>query len=144
MIERMKALLRENSMCVLATCTGDRPHCSLMAYIMDERGEALYMVTLNTSRKYENIMRNPYVSLLVDTRAAASGAERAGIKALTVSGVSSAVRDEAERELILSRVEQSHPHLKELARHPDTEVIAVKPLSFLLLDGPTNAHYAEA
>ena len=36
MLEKMKALLRENSLCVLATCSEGRPHCSLMTYVTDE------------------------------------------------------------------------------------------------------------
>jgi len=37
MFNRIKAILEENSFCVLATCSKNRPHCSLMAYIYDIR-----------------------------------------------------------------------------------------------------------
>jgi len=59
MLEKMKALLKDNSLCILATCSESRPHCSLMTYETDEQGEAIYSVTLNTSRKYKNIELNP-------------------------------------------------------------------------------------
>jgi general stress protein 26 len=141
MIEKMKALLRENSICVLATSSENRPHCSLMAYVTDEHVAALYIVTLKTSQKYRNIAQNPNVSLLVDSRVD-DRSEIGSIKALTVSGISTLVRDKADKDLVLTRIEQNHPQLRGLVLHPDAEVIAIQIESFLLLDGPTQAHFA--
>jgi nitroimidazol reductase NimA-like FMN-containing flavoprotein (pyridoxamine 5'-phosphate oxidase superfamily) len=142
MLEKMRALLRENSMCVLATCLDNRTHCSLMTYVTDQEGTTLHTVTLKTSRKYRNMVQNPHVSLLVDSRVD-DRSERGRIKALTVFGVSSFVRDEKNRDLILTRIRQEHPHLSELLSHPDAEVIAIHAESFLLLEGPTQAHFVE-
>ncbi len=142
MLQKMKALLRENSLCVLATSLDDKPHCSLMAYITDDRAVKLYMVTLNTSRKYRNIMRNPRVSLLVDSRIDdKSGA--GSIKALTVSGTCSVVRDKPDKDSILARMEQSVPSIREIMIHPDAEVISIQVESLLLLEGPAQAHFIE-
>jgi nitroimidazol reductase NimA-like FMN-containing flavoprotein (pyridoxamine 5'-phosphate oxidase superfamily) len=33
MLEEMKALAREKNSCVLATIAGNKPYCSLMAYV---------------------------------------------------------------------------------------------------------------
>jgi nitroimidazol reductase NimA-like FMN-containing flavoprotein (pyridoxamine 5'-phosphate oxidase superfamily) len=142
MLEKMKALLRENSLCVLATCSENMPHCSLMTYITDEQAEAIHTVTLNTSRKYRNIRQNPRVSLLVDTRLK-DGSEAGDIKALTISGVSSFVSDETERVAILTRIGQNHPQLRDLVLHPDAEVITIEVECFLLLEGPTHAYFAQ-
>ena len=142
MLEKAKALLRENSLCVLATCSENNPHCSLMSYVTDERAEAIHMVTLRTSRKCLNIIQNPHVSLLVDSRANIEGGT-AGITALTVSGTSSLVRDPIEKTAVLARMERAHPHLRELVLHPDAEVIAVDVESFLLLEGPTRSSFLE-
>lgn len=142
MIEKMKALLKEDSICVLASSSGDRPHCSLMAYVTDGEAETLFMVTLKSSRKYRNLSLNPHVSLLVDTRTHANG-DRGNISALTVSGVSSIMTDRADKDLILRRIVGAHPHLQDLAYHPDAEVISVKVETLLLLEGPTSAHFEQ-
>jgi len=141
MLEKMKALLKGNSLCILATCSENRPHCSLMTYVTDEQGEAIYAVTLKTSRKYRNIAQNPNVSLLVDSRL--NDGIIGSIKALTVSGVCSLVRTETKKAAILTRIGQNHPHLRDLLLHPDAEVIAIAVESFLLLEGPTQANFVE-
>ena len=38
---------------------------------------------------------------------------------------------------------ERHPHLRDIAVDPDAEVVAIKVTSFLLLDGPTEAHFVE-
>ena len=68
MLEQMKALARDKNMCVLATIAKAKPYCSLMAYVADESCEEIYMVTHRKTQKYQNLIENPAVSLLIDTR----------------------------------------------------------------------------
>ena len=49
MIEKMKEFLRENSIGVLATCSENKPHCSLMTYVTDEQAKTIHIITLNTT-----------------------------------------------------------------------------------------------
>jgi nitroimidazol reductase NimA-like FMN-containing flavoprotein (pyridoxamine 5'-phosphate oxidase superfamily) len=141
MIDRMLAFLREQNMCVLATCDEDKPYCSLMAYVTDADGRTVYMVTLGNSRKYRNLTRNPHVSLLVDTRSLQPPPERGGIQALTVLGECSTVIDDATRKELLGRIAAAHPHTGELARQSDARLLAVRVNALLLLDGIDNAHF---
>jgi nitroimidazol reductase NimA-like FMN-containing flavoprotein (pyridoxamine 5'-phosphate oxidase superfamily) len=139
MLNRIKAMLAKNSLCVLATCSENRPHCSLMAYIYDVRENVLYMMTLKTTQKYRNIRQNPHVSVLVDTRSRLSGAEKN--QALTISATCSLSADEKIRSGILSRIVQKHPHLRDLAGIPDIEVLTLHPTSFLLMDGALKSYH---
>ena len=91
MIDKMKALLRQKSSCVLATTDGATPHCSLMAYITLESASRLYLVTPRNTRKFRNINRNPNVSLLIDTR---GEQDRAKTKALTLTGTCFTLKDD--------------------------------------------------
>jgi nitroimidazol reductase NimA-like FMN-containing flavoprotein (pyridoxamine 5'-phosphate oxidase superfamily) len=142
MIDKMKKLLAENSICVLATCSENKPLCSLMTYVTDEQSNTVYSVTLNTSRKFKNITQNPHVSLLVDSRANNRG-DTGSIEALTAFGISSIVRNEADKDSMLARIGLNNPHLRELLTHPDAEVISIQIESFLLLEGPTQAHFED-
>jgi len=140
MVDKIKAFLRENSLCVLATCAENRPHCSLMAYVVDSR-DILYMATLTTTRKYANIVQNPLVSVLVDNRNRSPETQQN--QALTVSGYCTLTEDPAIRSDMLSRIIRKHLHLQALVDLPDVAVIAVCPTAFLFMDGALKSHYVQ-
>lgn len=139
-IEVMKDILRENDMCVLATCADNRPHCSLMAYVTDEAAQTVYMVTLKSTRKYRHVCENPHVSLLVDTRHK-SAADRGETRALTVHGTFHSLSEAAGKEKILAAICGRHPHLRNLVEDADAEVLAVRVESLQLLEGAYRASY---
>ena len=138
MLKEMKALAKEKNICVLATVTGDKPYCSLMAYVTDENCEEIYMVTLRNTQKYKNLTENPAVSLLIDTREKSS---RSGAKALTVEGVYAEIESEEKRKKVQAKLLDVHPHLLGLIDHPESEILCVKIRSFLLLNGLQEAHF---
>lgn len=142
-LDEMKDLLKTGDMCVLCTCAGGKPHCSLMAYVSDDAGTTVFMVTLRQTQKYQNFLQNPQASLLVDSRIGQPSAGRGGIRALTVSGTFQLIEDEAERRRILGRMAARHPHLTELLEHDDAEPFTIRVSAFLLLDGPLDAQYLE-
>ncbi|MDY0040421.1 MAG: pyridoxamine 5'-phosphate oxidase family protein [Desulforhabdus sp.] len=144
MIERIRQLIGENSMCVLATCHNNVPHCSFMTYVANPEAGIIYMVTRKETRKYTNLLNNPQVSLLIDTRSKQGLEQRTSIQALTISGVCTTIEEPAEVESFRRQILDEHPHLKELVEHPDAAVISVRANSFLLLDGALHAHYVSA
>jgi nitroimidazol reductase NimA-like FMN-containing flavoprotein (pyridoxamine 5'-phosphate oxidase superfamily) len=140
-IDTMKALLKAKNMCVLATVWEGKPHTSLMAYVANDQGTELYMVTYRQTHKYRNMLKNPEVSLLIDTRDEFGQKDRGQVKALTVTGRFKPIEEEDKKETIRREIIKTHPHLKTLATHQDAEVIAIQATSFLLLDGPTESHF---
>ncbi len=141
MIEKMRGLVREKDTCVLATTHGDQPHCSLMSYVTDRHCTRLYMVTHRESRKYNNLVANPKVSLLIDTREGAEGVNRNTVKALTVTGIFVTIGDDAERKDAAARLLAGHPHLRVFLDDQDAEVFAVRITAFQLLDGITDSSF---
>ena len=138
MLTEMKALVQQRDMCVLATVAGQKPYCSLMAYVTDDKCEEIYMVTHKNSTKYKNLMQNPAVSLLIDTR---EMSPRAEAKALTVAGVFCKIEKTGKRKQVAEKLLQAHPHLDGFLKHPDADVICIKISSFLLLNGVQQAHF---
>lgn len=138
MLERMQKLTCENNICVLATARDNKPHCSLMAYVTDDHCREIYMVTSKTSTKYRNLKANQRVSLLIDNRGIDT---RDKTQALTITGRFEPIVNEQSRQVARSLLIGSHPHLKDLLTDPDAAILRVKIQSFLLLDGPRNAHY---
>jgi len=139
MLENMKALIRSQDICVLATARGNKPHCSLMAYVTDDVCREIYMVTHRNTAKFRNAIENPSVSLLIDTRLEDKGGRRE--RALTVTGLFERIEDDERREAARARLLERHAHLGEFAAHPEAEVFAVKILALQLLDGITDSYY---
>src|SRR4030065_2786642 len=102
MLEKMKNIVKGNDLCVLATVSEGKPHCSLMSYISDEEGQEVYLISHKQTKKYANLMENPTVSLLIDTREEEKSQRRINIKALTVSGEFQMMKDPGKRDFIRS------------------------------------------
>ena len=139
MIEKMKALVKGKHICVLAMVSqAATPHCSLMVYVADEECREIYMATHSSTMKYQNLLHNPAVSLLIDSREVTP---RQQAQALTISGLFQPIDDKNKKERVEARLLRQHPHLKELIKNPDTVLICIKVQSFLLLDGLTDSHF---
>jgi nitroimidazol reductase NimA-like FMN-containing flavoprotein (pyridoxamine 5'-phosphate oxidase superfamily) len=141
MLKKMKKIVKDKDVCVLATVMDNAPHCSLMSYVPDRDCREIYMMTRKGTKKYRNLAANKTVSLLIDTREEDCGADRAKIKALTVSGVFKTIGDKAKKKLVRQKLLKKHPQLKPFAQDPDTEVFAVKVKSFQLLDGVKDSYF---
>ena len=143
MLDKMKELVREKDICVLATSAQGTPHCSLMAYVTDPECNEIYMVTRKDTTKYKNLVDNPTVSLLIDTREEHPGSRRHHTQALTVDGVFRRIDNPTQRDSIRSTLLEHHPHMKSFLDQPEAEVFAIRITSFLLLDGITDSYYEE-
>ena len=135
MLEKMKDIVKGNDLCVLATVSEGKPHCSLMSYISDEKGQEIYLISHKQTKKYVNLMKNPKVSLLIDTREEKKGQRRIDIKALTVSGEFQTINDSVKKDLIRTKFLRKHPHLTDFLNDPGAEIFSIKIKSFQLLNG---------
>jgi nitroimidazol reductase NimA-like FMN-containing flavoprotein (pyridoxamine 5'-phosphate oxidase superfamily) len=143
MIDKIKDLIEQKDSCVLATASGEDPHCSLMSYVANEDCREIYMISLRGSKKYRNMINNASVSLLIDTREDNVGRKRENIKALTVRGNFQHIGDETKRRAILEKLLRRHPHLKGFADSDELEVFQVNVKSVELLEGVSNAYFEE-
>lgn len=141
MLEKMKDIIKGNDLCVLATVSEGTPHCSLMSYISDEEGQEIYLISHKQTKKYANLIKNPTVSLLIDTREEEKSQRRINIKALTVSGEFQPIKDPGKRELIHKQFLDRHPHLADFLNDPGAEIFSIKIKSFQLLDGVKDAFF---
>jgi nitroimidazol reductase NimA-like FMN-containing flavoprotein (pyridoxamine 5'-phosphate oxidase superfamily) len=140
-LKKMKKLVKDKDVCVLATVMDNVPHCSLMSYVPDRDCREIYMMTRKGTKKFRNLATNKKVSLLIDSREEDCGTDRAKIKALTVSGVFTTIGDKGKKKLARQKLLKKHPQLKPFADDPDTEVFAVKVKTFQLLDGVKDSYF---
>ena len=143
MIEKMKAMVLKKDTCVLATVSSGRPHCSLMSYIADSDCREIYMVTHPQTKKYKNLLENPWVSLLIDTREEDPQAEIGQKKALTITGIFQKT-DPGKKASIRSQFLKKHPQLKDLIQDPGAEIISIRIQSFQLLEGVRDSYFVQS
>jgi nitroimidazol reductase NimA-like FMN-containing flavoprotein (pyridoxamine 5'-phosphate oxidase superfamily) len=140
MIEQMKDLAKQNNTCVMATITDRKPYCSLMAYVTNRDCTEVYMVTHRQTQKYQNLMENPAVSLLIDTR---DTSPRSQARAMTFEGVYQKIRNLDKENKVRQKLLSAHPNFSEFLEHPEAEVLRIKIRSFLLLDGLTQSFFRD-
>ena len=138
MLEEMKALVRENNTCVLATISGSKPYCSLMAYVANKPCTEIYMVTRRQTQKYQNLIANPAVGLMIDTR---DVTPRSAAKAMTIEGIFKEILDPAKVQKVRRKLLSAHPHLIDFMGQAEAKVFQIKIVSFLLLNGLTEASF---
>jgi nitroimidazol reductase NimA-like FMN-containing flavoprotein (pyridoxamine 5'-phosphate oxidase superfamily) len=136
--DHIKFLVMGRHTCVLATVDGDQPYCSLMNYAVDEACRDFYMITLKHTKKYRNLLANPRVSLMVDTR----DIEPISVsQALTVEGLFEPLKDDDRQKWVLDKFISINPSLHDFIVHPDAAILRIRACSFLLLQGLSDAHY---
>ncbi len=128
-------LIRSEKLCVLATARDGSPHCSLMSYASSKDSSRLYLASSRNTRKYLNLLANPGVSVLIDSRQTGAAAGLSAVKAVTIRGtvvmpLADAEKLEAEKLLVLK-----HPGLENFFRAADTEIMAVSIDEVQLLAG---------
>ncbi len=112
-----------------------------MSYISDEEGREIYLISHRQTKKYFNLMENPTVSLLIDTREEEKGQRRINIKALTVAGEFQTIKDQTKKSLIHAKFSETHPHLIDFLNDPGAEMFSIRIKSFQLLDGVKDAFF---
>jgi nitroimidazol reductase NimA-like FMN-containing flavoprotein (pyridoxamine 5'-phosphate oxidase superfamily) len=137
-LEKMKNFVKKKNICVLSTISGDKPYCSLMAYTTDADCKEVYMVTHKYTTKFNNLQKNPWISLLIDSR---ETQPRSNAQALTVNGIFVPLLDEGKKQKIRDHILESFPHMKDFIHDPESEIIRIKIKSLLLLEGLTQSHF---
>lgn len=138
MLNKIKPLINENDICVLATTGADGPHTSLMAYICSTDCTEIYLVTSVNTLKYRNLTSNAKVSLLVDTR---DKEPRQKVRALTIKGKAHVIEDTGKIDSVRSQIQKRHAHLQGLLDQPDIAFICVSIEIIQMQNGVHSAHF---
>lgn len=142
MLNKVEEILAANKLCVLCTHGGDKPHCSLMTYVPGDDLRILYMVSSRESRKFKNILANPRVSILVDTRQDTAGKEDAKITSITFEGIHEPLQQENMEQLI-AHLNAKNPRLSEIINDPASILFGIRLKSYLMLLGPVENYYGD-
>lgn len=142
MLSVVKDMLLNHDLCVLCTSKNDVPDASLMLYIINDHCTKMHMLTLKETSKYVNIMGNPNVSLLIDTRDDTQD-KTIQTMALTAHGLASIVEDDEISKKILEKLIRKHAQLSNLASNESVRVIEVLIKSILFLENADKVNNVE-
>lgn len=117
---------------VLATAGEEGPYTSLMSVAVPDLSLILF-ITREYSRKYQNMVYNPNVSLLFDNRCE-SGGDLQGTLAITALGRVARVQG-SEEESLLEKFLAVHSHLEQTAHSPGSTLMKVDVRSWIVVSG---------
>lgn len=124
---KLRHLLRElfasQRLCVLATQGGGQPYGSLVAFAQAEDINSLVFATRREGRKYSNVVADPRVALLIDSRSNEDVDFREAL-AVTATGRAHEVRGD-ERDRLARVYLAKHPSLLEFVDSAETALCRV-------------------
>lgn len=129
--DQLKQLFASQQLAVLATDAGGRPYTSLVAFAATDDQTRLIFATTRATRKFSNLMENPHVSLLIDSRSNQVADFRNAV-AVTALGTAAEVVD-AERARLLALYLARHPHLASFAKAPSCALLQVSVRQYYLV-----------
>jgi nitroimidazol reductase NimA-like FMN-containing flavoprotein (pyridoxamine 5'-phosphate oxidase superfamily) len=117
-------LLKGQNLAVLSTHHKGQPYASLVVFAATEDIKQILFATTRATRKYDNIVQDPRVALLIDSRTNLNS-DIHGAIAVTVTGRAEEVKDK-DKEAFLKIYLAKHPHLKDFVRSPTCALLRVK------------------
>jgi nitroimidazol reductase NimA-like FMN-containing flavoprotein (pyridoxamine 5'-phosphate oxidase superfamily) len=121
---RLRELLSSQLFCVLATQDRGQPYGNLVAFVATDDLSGLVFATSRNTRKYGNIVTDPRVAMLVDSRSN-QGSDIGNAVAATALGTVEEVQGD-DRERLVALYLAKHPHLEEFVSSPDCAMLTVK------------------
>lgn len=127
----LPGLLETQKYAVLATDNHGQPYTSLMAFSVTEDLQSFILMTERGRLKYENLMANPRVAIMIDNRENL-GSDLEEAMAVTAQGLAEEIAGNARdewRAFCLVR----HPALQAFADSPGCALIRIKVTSYVIV-----------
>ena len=127
----IRDLLISQKFAVFSTQETEHPYLNLVAFAETHDLRTILFATTRSTRKYENLVSKPGVSLLVDNRSN-DAADIHEAKALTIIGTASEV-PLAQRPTLDTAYLHKQPHMKDFLESHSTALIKVDVASYILV-----------
>jgi len=119
----LENLCNSQPLAVLATAAGTAPHASLVAISFNADLDQLYFSTPRATHKFNNLINNGQVALLLDNRSNQVEDFRQAVAA-TLSGTAEELTG-TEKDSGLETYLTRHPHLSEFTKSPEAAFFRV-------------------
>jgi len=115
-------LFTKQRFAVIATQASNEPYTSLVAFSSTEELSYIIFATLRQTRKYENIIQNAKIYMLIDNRENRSSDVKNAI-AVTVVGNASEIKD--NRQYFMDIHLKKHPYLSEFLQDANCALVGL-------------------
>src|SRR5512135_2667190 len=123
--ERLEVLCASEISAVLATDCDGQPYTSLVSFALSPDLKGLIFATPKATSKYKNIVKNQYVSVLIDNRSHAGDDIMQG-EAVTILGAAKTVRRGKRWRELAKILAGKNPALSDFINAPTTALIYVE------------------
>lgn len=131
-VSELKGSLRElfhaQSLAVVATLKKEQPFTNLVAFVATDDLRHLVFATSRATRKYENLKKNPRVSMTIDNRQNMAS-DFSDATAVMAVGVAEEVTG-SERRSLEERYLKKHPYLQSFISAPSCALIKVQVIKY--------------
>jgi len=124
LLQKLKILLTNQSLCVLSTQDEGHPYANLVAFAVTEDLKNIVFATTRDTRKYNNLMREPHVAVLINN-STNSPRDFQDAMAATALGFAEKLADE-RREKYLKLYIEKHPHLSDFVQAPNSAIFSIQ------------------
>jgi len=128
---KIKRISDETRFAVLATDSSGCPYTNLVGFLMSRDLKNLYFFTSKKTRKYKNIINNPEVCLLMDTRDRFTD-KTFLITAITVIGSAEIIEDVPRS--IVDKYLEKNVELKDFTESSFNVLVKVNVTRYILVD----------
>ncbi len=127
----VRGIFASQSLAVLATEKENIPYINLIVFIADKDLTWLVFATNRSTRKFENIMANPSVALLIDNRCKYDFDTNKTV-VVSVLGKAEGLLD-FEKAKLREQYLDEHPHLKDFITSSDCVFVKVKIEKYIIV-----------
>ena len=131
LFEQIHDLLTTQHFAVLATQGREYPYCTLVGYAASADGKEIVFATIRNTRKYNNLIKTPKVSMLIDSQKNQVNDFKDAL-ALTALGSAQEVDNESSPDYLTVYLKK-HPYLKEFVTAPNCALIKIVVRKYILV-----------
>jgi general stress protein 26 len=124
-------LLNQQQLATLATMSQESPYCNLVAFTPSDDLRTIFFSTPTASTKYANIVRNPSVALLIDSRTESGSDAQTG---MAVTALGSVVQDVQQDVDALKGLHAGrHEQFRDFIYSPDCVLVQIRVQRYILV-----------
>ena len=131
--EEISRLLSSQRLGVLSTrLLSSGPYSSLVAFSESEDLSCLYFSTPRTTRKFNNLLQDKRVSMLIDNRSNRISDFHLAVAATALGDADAVPREKSET--LLQSYLTKHPYLKDFARSVSCALVRIRVRRYILVE----------
>ena len=123
LLKSIKQLFNTQKLAVLATNMNGMPYTSLVAFVATEDLKEIIFATFKDTKKHNNLLNEPRVSILIDNRKNQASDFQ---DAIAVSAIGHGMIITSQRERYQSLYLKKHPSLSEFITSPECDLIKIE------------------